>query len=385
LSGITQKKKVCVRHTKKNMTVVHAEGKTFHEDRLSVYGNNNTVSGSRCNVIGDKNTVTGTFSNVTGDNNVVRGSFCTVEGRNNDVRGSFCTVEGRSNDVRGSFCKARGTDNYCAGTGSKTMGSGDSAPPSLVDNLVGLAANPTTVNISLGSVTGTHAQAVSTGTTVATYSDDIPPPPPRRRGGGLRIGGSVGAIGVGARGFVVSQRDRRSTAAALGVSSAGVSKTPRASRLSRTSLYLQGPAVNKIVRSSSGTRTTLNGVELPPGTSIGSQISTSSGTIIDGIDSAIADQIIEKYGDDTEQQQQQQQRKTLKQVLETLEGKDRPEEDDDKQCIVCCEQKKCVALIPCGHTETCVKCALELVKDGGVNLTCTVCSGETKTVAFVRI
>ena len=59
--------------------------------------------------------------------------------------------------------------------------------------------------------------------------------------------------------------------------------------------------------------------------------------------------------------------------------------DDRNQCIICCERIKCVVFNPCGHIESCAKCALGLVKPGGVAIECLICKARVCAVAFARV
>lgn len=79
-------------------------------------------------------------------------------------------------------------------------------------------------------------------------------------------------------------------------------------------------------------------------------------------------------------------KESLHDALTTMRERDRTLDDDAEdrvQCIICCERQKCVALVPCGHVEVCVACALELVK--GSELECPVCKEEVEKVAFARV
>jgi hypothetical protein len=38
-------------------------------------------------------------------------------------------------------------------------------------------------------------------------------------------------------------------------------------------------------------------------------------------------------------------------------GGDRRIDDEAEQCIVCCDNERCVTLVPCGHLRLCIGCA----------------------------
>lgn len=46
-------------------------------------------------------------------------------------------------------------------------------------------------------------------------------------------------------------------------------------------------------------------------------------------------------------------------VQEHFEGEDQPTEDQAQACVVCLDNRKCVAMMPCGHVCLCIECANE--------------------------
>ncbi len=248
----------------------HAEGQTFEDDHLIIYGNYNTVLGDHCTIIGDRNRVTGKAGTVIGDDNLVSGEGASIRGDGNTIIENCVSVQGSDNTVPRS------------------------AEPGLIGSLLGAAKE------------ARHAPATS----------------------------GLVALAVG-------PSTRR-----------GVAKRPRVKRVTSTRVLITGPATNRI--------------------SMG--------------DPSVADDLVRLHGGG-EAQQQQQQQPTLRKVLEDIKGKDRPADDeDDNQCIVCCDRKKCVAFHPCGHVVTCGQCAIGLLKGYGMEtLTCPVCNAEIRHAAFARL
>ncbi len=256
----------------------HAEGQTFEDDHLIIYGNYNTVLGDHCTIIGDRNRVTGKYATVVGDDNIVAGEGASVQGDGNTITENCVSVEGSGNTV------------------PKPPESG------LIGSLLGAAKEARDAPATSGAV------AVAVGS-------------PTRR---------------------------------------GVAKRPRVHRVSSTRI----------------------------GTHVVSQ--SSEGSVVDFRDALIDHYWPFNFPMPSQQQQQQQQQgqSSLREVLEDIKGKDRPADDDDEdvQCLVCCDRKKCVALHPCGHIVTCGECAIGLLKGyGSETLTCPVCKAEIKQVAFARL
>ncbi len=287
----------------------HAEGQTFTDDHLVIYGNFNTVTGDDCTVIGDRNRVTGRNATVIGDDNIVSGENASVQGDGNTMTENCASVEGSGNTV-------------------------PTSEPGLLDSLLGAAED------------------VRDAPATTDSSEMI-----------LRM---------------------------FSTASARVAKRPRVKRVSGTRILIPGPARTgfRISRGGrSGASVAINGIQLPVGTRILSQSST--GSVVE-LDPGTVDDLIRQYGgagDSDEEQQQQQQQPSLREVLEDIKAKDRQADDDegDKQCIVCCDRKKNVALNPCGHVLLCGECAIGLLKNRGTELTCPICSAEIKQAAFARL
>ncbi len=297
----------------------HAEGKTFEDDHLIIYGNYNTVLGDHCTVIGDRNRVTGKAAIVIGDDNVVSNDAASIQGDGNTVSGTCPSVEGNDNTISANPIRM-----------------GEVASAGLVGSLVGAAQRardaPATTLPSTGPIADSILRMFAT---------------PANRG-----------------------RPR------------GVAKRPRVNRLSSTRVFISGPATNRISRGGGrGDFVAINGIQLPVGTRVLSQ----SSSVVE-LDPSVADDLVRQYGN--EEQQQQQQQPSLRKVLEDIKDKDRQADDDegDKQCIVCCDRKKNVALNPCGHVVTCGECAIGLLKGyGAETLTCPICSAEIRQAAFARL
>ena len=304
----------------------HAEGKTFEDDHLIIYGNYNTVLGDHCTVIGDRNRVTGKAAIVIGDDNVVSNDAASIQGDGNTVSGTCPSVEGNDNTISANPIRM-----------------GEVASAGLVGSLVGAAQRardaPATTLPSTGPIADSILRMFAT---------------PANRG-----------------------RPR------------GVAKRPRVNRLSSTRVFISGPATNRISRGGGGDgepSVTINGIQLPLGTLVLSQSGTAEGSVVE-LAPGVTDDLVRRYGGGEEQQQQQLQ-PTLRKVLKDIKGRDRQADDDedDKQCIICCDRKKSVAFVPCGHVVACGECAIGLLKGCGTELTCPViCSAEIRQAAFARL
>jgi len=65
--------------------------------------------------------------------------------------------------------------------------------------------------------------------------------------------------------------------------------------------------------------------------------------------------------------------------LEKCTNSDTPSSDND-ECQICMENKKNVAIVPCGHMTCCVDCSINTFKD---KLECPMCRGEVSDVLTV--
>lgn len=320
--------------------VFHAEGQVFDQPNLSIYGNNNTVRGPNCKIIGDKNTITAPNCEVTGDDNIVSGPNCTVNGNHNNVTGVNCSVSGESNSHSSGQIRVLNASMTPEEffNGRYTQGTSDAGP------------HPAHLDLPFK----------------------------------LNISGSVGAMGLGVHGTITNAVKRIAEARAKAETNRQrAAKTRSAvSRLSPASILISGNngPTNRIA----GGRVFVNGVEFPSGVRIGSQVSTAEGTVLTGLSPELVASLVNSHGESSDSSAPAP---TLESTLETFKGKDKDatDEDEGKECSICFERLKCIALNPCGHTVLCVACALTLVKNSGTELTCPICNGDTTTVAFVRL
>lgn len=110
--------------------------------------------------------------------------------------------------------------------------------------------------------------------------------------------------------------------------------------------------------------------------------STQDGTTARFASARDADAMMEKYGEAPPEQRQQE---TLRQKCTALRPRDRSAEDDaSKECSVCKTNVRCAALDPCGHTDTCIDCTIQVL-EGDDKGQCPTCREEFTGVAFSRV
>lgn len=191
-----------------------ASNQTFYGSGLRVRGDNNTFFGSKCEIVGDNNTCYGSKCVIRGDNNINYGSFCRFRGDNITNYGDGCILSAGDNYV----------DHTQAGSDSEEEEG---------------------LNIASWDSGGISVQMVSQGGRT-------------RRPSTIRVGGSVGAIGRGARGFILANSGSGNVA----VSGSGPAA---ASGRGAVAVSGSGPAV----ASGSGSVSAISSVSADNGVAIG--------------------------------------------------------------------------------------------------------------------
>lgn len=331
------------------VSIFHCDGETIEAEDAVVYGNNNVVKGKNSTVIGDLNTVSGESSRVTGSGNVVTGANATVNGDKNTIYGDNAVVNGANNYICGRNPTVNGEDNIDAWEEvlpvpdveeqqqqqQQTQSGGRRAVAA--KQWTAPKAQPNWIQDVVRSSIQGNTQRVRAQSTRARAQTKRAQAQTKRAQAQIK------------RGCVRKVVTRRVTSASPGT-----------------------------IVSTDGGNVFINGLEIS-GMGVGDgppSFSTSTGE-------SLYHQI---FGGARASASASAGKESLHDALTSLKERDRALDDDAEervQCTICFANYKCVAFTPCGHAETCVECALKMVK--GVGLECPICKEDVDKVAFVRM
>lgn len=370
---------------------VYGDGNAITGNNTHVYGDNNIVTGDSVDLYGDKNTVTGQRVAVYGDHNMIIGNTRFLSGNGNTVSSADGSVSVRARVVesprsaewasaRDAVRVQRERIQELAGTAvvGGMSGSGNVASGSGNVQVVGPAWRGATGRDVMQSVlNNVTAQSEEQLRATQRQQNAQRQRQANRRRNNRNDTDSLGQMFMSIFGNV--------NTGASASSSGGVRKRPIVRRLGRGTIYIQrrdGGMSSSV--SLGGNGMNVAGVQFPPGTRTGGVSSTQEGSTVSGLDESVIDKLVREYPDEDEAPSPLPDK--LEDVLERLSDKDKPcddTDDDERQCSICCERIRCVALDPCGDVPACVACTKKLVKDNKIE--CPLCRAECKKVAFARV
>lgn len=322
---------------------------------------------------------------ITNDNVTVIGNNCTVSGHNvsvygngHTISGNYCVVYGSGNTVAGDNCAAHGSDNYVTGQNS-TLNEPIPVISSSSRRRVGTPVRNRATSRVVRDARETTAESVtssSSGSGVDDFRFGVTSPVHFAEGDfrtNFRFGGSADPI-----------TSLVNAAVRLHNTETNGARKPIVRRIGIGRIFIPANSSPRGVTtdtSGTGDHMVVSGVHLPAGTTLHSLTVTSSGTDVGGLPESLVSNLVAKYPEE-EVAASASSRESLTDTLTRMKEKDRvcSDAEETKQCRVCLDQVRCVALDTCGHTQLCVACAMQLVTDGKIE--CPICKKVSTRVAY---
>jgi hypothetical protein len=336
-------------------------------------------------LVGNYQNFVGSGRRVRGDYNKVTGAGCTVIGNYNNVTGNSCTIYGNYNKIVGNNGRAVGDGNKLVGVGCSATGNYNkfNGKDKDKDKDVGGKKGGYFIggmSMSNGRISFHGRREVGE---VIEVSDCV------------RVQGPDGEVVcfdsyVDAHGMTYNSRSR----------GRGEGNATMFSRLAPSSSSSSSSSSSTSSSSASSTTTTTTTTTTVTATAPEAHVPGMQGPVVISGNSVVCGCVVNngtftysapraKAEDNKQEEKKKEEEKTEYYDTKLKETGDVKADDKaalDVVCVVCNENMKKVALVPCGHRCLCVKCGIELAdraEKEAKKLECPICRGHAKCLTLV--